>query len=152
MTWAGYAPDSEEVVLTNPDPLPPAEEMIGVIGTPEEEAGERGEEIQLAHGGCSDCDYTGTGHGHGHGHGDGHGHDGHGHDGHGHDGHRHDGHGHDGHGNSDIIIIDTTPVVIGDVCRDFLGFCYTDPTPVGTPCYCINNWGYKWLQGRVSLY
>ena len=127
MTWAGYAPDSEEVVLTNPDPLPPAEEMIGVIDTPEE-AGERGEEIQLAHGE--------------HGHrGHGHGHRGHGHGGHG------DGHGGHGHGHVNFNLI-------GNVCRGSLGYCYTAPVSVGTSCYCIsvNLFGlpYVWLYGNVT--
>ncbi len=129
--WAvGYDP-SEEAVLANPDPLPPAEEIIGVIGTPEE-ANNRGKEIQLAHGGCENrnCDSNCGNDRHGYIHCD-----------------------------PDIIVVPNPPVItaIGNVCRGYLGYCYTTITsPVGTPCHCIsyNLFGlpYVWLQGIISTF
>ncbi|MDE0119883.1 MAG: hypothetical protein OXM55_07755 [Bdellovibrionales bacterium] len=129
--WAvGYDP-SEEVVLTNPEPLPPAEEIIGVIGTPED-VNNRGEEIQLAHGGCQDkiCDnLCSNKYG-----------------------------GHIRNCNPDIIIPVPNPSVtaFGNICRGGLGYCYTSIAIVGTPCYCTSyslfGLPYVWLQGTISTF
>ena len=128
---AAYNP-LEEMALNHSDSLPPAEEMIGAIVTPEK-VNNRGEEIQLAHGGCettgscqSYCKNNRGGH---------------------------------AYCDPNILVVPNPPIIpyIGNVCRGFLGFCYTAiPSPIGTPCHCISytlfGLPYVWLQGTVSLF
>ena len=124
IVWAGYA-HSEKAVSTNPYSLPPAEEMIGVIGAPEY-INETGEEIQLAPG--DHTQYVHNIHGHAHAHE-----------------YEHD-HEHD-HGHEHVRDL------IGNVCLGSTGFCYTTPFIVGTPCHCI-SWDLFgrpviWLYGVI---
>lgn len=142
-TFANYI-ETEEVHFVDPVDIPPVEEMVGIIHEDSEEQAirgeydndDRGEEIQLAHGG---------------------------HGGHGRCKRRHGQVGCGSNGPNIIInpphIVIPPPVIVsppvplvGNVCRNGGFYCYTNyPGPVGTYCTCY-SYGIPWLQGQVSTW